>query len=54
MAKIMRSALASLSLKIYTQTVPDRWLETVESSLVSKMKEIRDYVDSSFVSDKHF
>lgn len=47
MAKIMRSAFALLSLRIYRQTIPDRWLETVESSLVSKLKKIRDYIDSS-------
>jgi len=34
-------------LRIYRQTTPGRWLETVESGLVSKLKKIRDHVDSS-------
>lgn len=42
------------SLRIYRQKIRGRWLETVESSLVSELEKIRDHQGSSVYQIKVF
>lgn len=51
---INSSTFVFLSLKIYRQKIPGRWLENVESRLLSKLEKIRDHLGKLCLSDKRF
>ena len=51
---MMNSTFGLLSWRIHRQTIPGRWLETIESSFVSKANKIRDHPGSSVYQIKVF
>ena len=48
------STFGLLSLKIHRQKIPGKWLETVQSNLISKLEKIRDQLGSSVYQIKLF